>query len=153
MPRLLAILILVLTALPVCAEDKPAPVRVTIVVILASKENNVVNPKLAALAEEVQKRDDKLVGFKIESVLQKSVAIGDSHTFKLLEEQNLKVTIEKPKDKTGRVGLTLKPPGLDEITYTCTCEKFFPVVTSHKTKSGEQLIIAVMAKPCTGKGP
>ena len=59
--------------------------------------------------------------------------------------------IYRAKDKDGRISLTLNPPGMDAVTYACACDKFFPVVTPHKTKSGEQLIIAVMAKPCTKK--
>ena len=134
------------------AED-PAPVRVTIVVILASTEKADIQEKLTALAQAIQKRDPKLIGFQINTVIQKSIPVGDAHTVTLLDDQKLTITIVKPKDKAGRVGLTIKPPGLDEITYTCACEKFFPIITPYKTKSGEQLIIAIMAKPCTGKGP
>ena len=56
----------------------------------------------------------------------------------------------RKKDADGRISLTIKPPGLDKITYGCSCGKFFPVVTPHETKEGEVLIIAVMAKPCMG---
>jgi hypothetical protein len=143
-----------------CADDKKdkekekdAPVRVTVVVVLASGVNKDVDKKLADLATEVQKRYPELVGFKLDDTLQKSIPVGDSHTFDLLEKQSVKVTIDKPKDKNGRVGLTVTPPGGEAVSYTCTCDKFFPLVTTYKTKSGALLLVAVSAKPCTGQGP
>src|SRR4051812_47691931 len=131
-----------------CGDD---PVRVTVVVVLATTENTTIDPKLADLAKEVQKRDEKLLGFKLVSSEAKSVPVGDSVTFKLVDKQELKLKVEKSKDDNGRVGLTIKPPELGEVTYKCSCEKFFPVVTPYKTKAGEVLIVAVMAKPCVAK--
>jgi len=132
---------------------KQTPTRVTVVIVLASSTHKEVNGKLTALATEVRKVHEDLTGFKLESVLQKSLAPGETHSFELLDKQILKVKIDKPKDKDGRIGLTVTPPGLDEVSYTCVCDKFFPLVTPHKTKAGEQLIVAILAKPCTGQGP
>ena|SRR5437868_2195523 len=126
------------------AED---PVKVTVVVVLATTENSNVDPKLADLAKEVQKRDPKLTGFRVAATEVKSIPVGESHTFELVDKLELKVKVEKPKDANGRVGLTIKPPGLENITCGCACDKFFPVVTPHRTKAGEVLIVAVMAKP------
>ena len=125
------------------------PVRVTVVVILASTEDAKVDPKLAALAKEVQKRDKTLVGFKIVASEAKSIPVGGGYAFDLMDEQVLKVTVEKPKDGNGQIWLMMKPPGLEKIKYGCACDKFFPVVTPYQTKAGEVLIVAVMAKPCT----
>jgi hypothetical protein len=127
------------------AEDT---VKVTVVVVLATGDNAKVDPKLADLAKEVQKRDPKLTGFKLVVTEAKSIPVGESYTFDLTDKQTLKVKVERPKDDNGRVSLKIKPPGLENITYGCTCDKFFPVVTPHKTKAGEVLIVAVMAKPC-----
>ena len=44
-----------------------------------------------------------------------------------------------------------RPGDLGEITYACTFEKFFPVVTPYQTKAGQQLIVAVMAAPVVPK--
>jgi len=44
--------------------------------------------------------------------------------------------------------MTIKPPTLGEITYSTTCEKFFPIVTRYVTKDKERLIIAIMVEPC-----
>lgn len=132
-----------------CADD--GPVRVTVVVVLATPQNAKVDPKLKELAKEVQKRDDKLTGFRIAATHGDSIAVGDSATFKLVDKKELKVKVEKSKDDNGRVGLTITPPDLGDITYNCTCDKFFPVVTPYKTKAGETLIVVVSAKPCTRK--
>jgi hypothetical protein len=131
------------------ADDKP--VNVTVVIVLATDQNTKVDPKLKELAKEVQKRDPKLTGFKLVATECKSVTVGDSATVNLTDKQVLKLTVDKSRDKDGRICLTLNPPGMDAVTYACACDKFFPVVTPHCTKSGEQLIIAVMAKPCTAK--
>jgi len=130
-----------------CPNDEP--VRVTIVVVLATSQNSTVDPKLADLAKEVQKRDETLTGFKIKAAEAKSIPIGDGHTFELLDKEVLRVRVERSRDDEGRINLTIKPPGLEKITYHCTCGKYFPVVTPYQTKGGEVLIIAVMAKPCT----
>lgn len=130
----------------------PPPVKVTVVLVLASSAHAEVNPKLRALAEQLQKKNEKLTGFKLAATLEKSIPIGETHTFKLVDGKTMKVTVDSGKDdKTGRVGLTIDAPGLGEIEYTCVCDKFVPVLTPHVNKKGEQLVIAVLARPCTGK--
>jgi hypothetical protein len=131
------------------ADDKP--VSVTVVIILATDQNTNVDMKLKELAKEVQKRDPKLTGFKLVATESKSIPVGGNVTINLTDKQVLKVTVNQAKDANGRITLTLQPPAMDAVNYACTCDKFFPVVTPHRTKSGEQLIIAVMAKPCTAK--
>ena len=131
--------------------DGSKPVRVTVVAVLASTTTTHVDAKLEALAREVRKREPGLTGFRVAAAFQKSVPVGKGHTFELPDKQTLKVRIDRPKGKDGRVGLTIRPPGLGEITYTCACDKFFPVVTPHTTADGERLIVVVMARPCNGK--
>lgn len=132
-----------------CADA--GPIRVTVVVVVATAGNKAVDPKLKDLAKEVRKRDMTLTGFKLVDSHAKSIPPGESAEFPLVEKQRLTVTVDGPKDGNGRVGLTIKPPELGEISYTCTCDKFFPVVTPYKTRKGETLIVVVMAKPCTRK--
>ncbi|MBX9583089.1 MAG: hypothetical protein K2X87_22510 [Gemmataceae bacterium] len=137
-----------------CPHDDPPPagnVRVTVVAVLATADNATVDPKLTDLAKEVRKRDKSLTGFRVAKCEAKSIPVGESLTFCLVEKQELTVTVDRPKDKDGRVGLTIQPPEMGEITYLCTCDKYFPVVTPYKTKAGETLIVLVMGKPCTGK--
>lgn len=145
------LMVVVLVVLSSRGCDDPGPVRVTVVVVLATTDKADVDPKLADLAREVQKRDPKLVGFKLVSSEWKSIPVGESATFPLVEKQELRVKVERPKDEQGRVCLTVRPPELGEVKYACTCDRYFPVVTPYKTAKGETLIIAVMAKPCTAK--
>ena len=151
----LSILILLLLA-PVSAgrdDPKPAPqaVRVTLVVIKASESDEATNPKLATLAKEVRKRNDEFVGFKIVNTLDKSIPLGEPYSFDLPEKQTATVTIREGMDKAGRIELIVKLPGLDEVTYNCVCDKFFPIVTPYKLKTGETILVAILAKPCAGK--
>jgi hypothetical protein len=129
-----------------CPGDDP--VRVTVVVVLASDTETTVDPKLAELAKAVRRRDKTLTGFKLEAAEAKSIPVGQSHTFALVEKQELKVTVTRAKDADGKISLAIKAPELEKLTYGCVCDKFFPVVTPYRTKAGEVLIVAVMAKPC-----
>src|SRR5690348_652159 len=122
------------------------PVRVTVVVVLATTQDIGVDKRLVDLAKEVQKRDSTLICFKVVATEAKSIPVGDGHCFELLEKQVVKVRVERPKDENGRVSLAIRPPGLEKITYGCACGKFFPIVTPYTTKNGEVLIVAVMAK-------
>src|SRR5438094_429255 len=81
--------------------DDPGPVRVTVVVVLATTENTGVDPKLVELAREVQKRDPALIGFRLVSSEAKSIKVGDSATFPLVDKEELKVKVEKPKAVHG----------------------------------------------------
>lgn len=131
-----------------CQQAPAQPVRITVVTVLATAGNKTVDPRLEELAKEVQKRDPSLTGFRIHATEAKSVAVGDSTSFDLVDRQKLSVKVERPRDEKDRVGLSIRPPGLGEVTYTCACERFFPVVTTYRTREGETLIVAVMTRPC-----
>ena len=131
-----------------CQPEPGQPVRITVVTVLATGANTTIDNRLSDLAKEVQKRDPALTGFRIHTTEAKSVAPGDSAAFELIDRQKLVVKVDRPRDEQGRVGLKIRPPGLGEVTYTCTCDRFFPVVTPHRTREGETLIVAVMARPC-----
>jgi hypothetical protein len=146
-----AALVVAVVAPRECQPDPGQPVRITVVTVLATGANATIDNRLADLAKEVQKRDPALTGFRIQATEAKSVAPGDSATFELIDRQKLVVKVDRPRDEQGRVGLKIRPPGLGEVTYTCTCDRFFPVVTPHRTRDGETLIVAVMARPCMMK--
>jgi hypothetical protein len=133
------------------ADDADDSVKVTVVVVLATSEHRVIDPKLAELARQVRKRDPKLTGFTLLATEVKAIAVGDSAAIPLVDKQELKVKVEAGKDDNGRITLTIKAPEVPEFGYACKCDKFFPVVTGYQTAKGEQLIIAVMGKPATGK--
>jgi len=134
-------------------KDKPAAIRVTVVVILATTENNVVDKKLTELAKEMKKRDSDFTGFALHSTLLKSIPVGEDHTFDLIDEQTLKIAISDSKDEHGRVAITATPLSGKDVSYTCVCDKFVPIITGHKTKDKQQLIVAINARPCLGKAP
>ena len=84
------------------------PVRVTVVVVLATTQDIGVDKRLVDLAKEVQKRDSTLIGFKVVATEAKSIPVGDGHSFELLEKQVVKVRVERPKDENGRVSLAIR---------------------------------------------
>lgn len=132
-------------------KDKPTTIRVTIVVVKASTTDKTINPKLKSLAEEVQKRNKEFTGLTIADTLVKSIPLGGKYDFELGQNQTATVTLAKELDKEGRVEVTIKLPGLDAVTYSCVCDKFFPLASPHKFETGENLLVAILAKPCAGK--
>ena len=150
------LLMLTLLAAPVGAatpDTPPAkPVRVIVVVVLAGTLPGPTDPKLRSLAAEVSKRDAKLKSFRLAACLQQSIPVGKTHTFKLPDKQSLKVTVEGPCGQDGKICLSIEPPGGGEVTYSCTCNKYVPVVTGYVNTDDERMILAVMSKPCPGHG-
>ncbi|MCS6864343.1 MAG: hypothetical protein RMJ56_04130 [Gemmataceae bacterium] len=142
--------LIVASLITLAGPAKDNPVRVTVVIVLATENTTQVDPRLKDLAKEVQKRDPKLTGFKLVATESKSIPVGEAAIVPLTDQQVLKVQVDRHKDENGRITLTLHPPAMDVVSYACVCDKFFPIVTPYRTKAGEQLIIAVMAKPCTG---
>ncbi|MCX8140411.1 MAG: hypothetical protein N3E46_12090 [Gemmataceae bacterium] len=130
-------------------EGPTGPVRVTVVVILASSAAGPIDPALEELAREVRKREPKLRSFRLAAVEAQSIPVGQQGLFTLVEKQQAQVRIDTSPDARGRVRLTVSAPGVEQLSYTCVCDKYFPVVTPYRTRNGETLIIAIMAKPCT----
>jgi hypothetical protein len=127
------------------------PVRVTVVVVLATAKNADVDPKLRDLAREVRKLDPTLTGLRIGGSARQSIPVGAGHTFDLVDGRGVRVRVERPKGPDGRVGLRIRLPDGSEMTYTCVCDRFVPLHTFVRTKDGDHVIVAVMAKPCTVK--
>jgi hypothetical protein len=126
-------------------------VRVTVVIVLASTTDPYVDPKLADLARVVRKENGKYVGFRIGGSAQKSLPIGGEHTFDLIDGKPVRLMIMKPRGPDGLIGLRVHLPDGTWMKYDCVCSKFVPFYTSVRTCKGEHVIVAVMAKPCTGK--
>ncbi|MCS7022728.1 MAG: hypothetical protein NZU63_12985 [Gemmataceae bacterium] len=143
-----------LITLSAVAPGEPAPaatpVRVTLVVILASTAtHDDVDPPLEELAREVRKREPQLRCFRLLASHAQSILPGRQASFPLIEKQEATVKIEAFPDERGRVRITLTAPGINQLTYACVCDKYFPVVTPYRTRNGQTLILALMAKPCT----
>jgi hypothetical protein len=133
----------------VCGESSAQPIRVTVAVILASRAHGPVDPVLEELARDVRKRDPQLQSFRLVATEAQSIPVGQQSRFTLVEQQQLQVKIDTSLDARGRVRLTVTAPGVDQLSYTCVCDKYFPIVTPYRTRNGETLIIAIMVKPCT----
>ena len=147
---LLAALAGLLAAPAARAEER----QVTVVVVLATDKNKDIDPKVKCIAEEVQKLEPGLTGFRLARTTCKAITIGMPDSFPLLEKEVLGVLLHEVESKDGkdkqnpeRVRLTIKPPLAGEITYSCCNAKFFPVLTRYKTKDNERLIVAIMVKP------
>jgi hypothetical protein len=125
------------------------PVRVTIVVVLADNQPGGVDPLLEELAREIRKREPQLRRFRIHAIEAQSILPARQGVFTLVDKQQAVIRVEAYPDEKGRARLTLTAPGIDQLTYSCVCDKYFPVVTNYRTAQGERLIVAIMAKPCT----
>jgi hypothetical protein len=136
---------------PACGPAAPESVQVFIIVILATDKDDLVSERIREIAEEAKKKDKSLTGFALYGTSRKSVRMGDSTQFKLVGKAKAEVTVNAKTDNEGRVTLTIKPPTLDELTYSCTCGKFLPILTDYYTPDQKRLIIAVMARPCKKK--
>src|SRR5262249_16464515 len=131
----LAIVASLLGASPCGAEE----VRVTVVVILATDRNNAVAHELKCIAQEVQKKYPHLTGFCLEQITRKSLPVGKSEKFALVDEEVATVLVRHGADSNNRVGLTMKAPLQGEIQYTTCCGKFLPIVTRYETKERDRL--------------
>jgi hypothetical protein len=139
-----------LVAAPTWAGDD---IKVCVVAILVSDKNNVVDERLVDFAKEVQKLKPHLTGFKVGNSSSESIPMGETKVFRLVDKQTIEVTVNSTVDENGRIVLTIKPPNLNQITYTCTCNRYFSMATQYYTKDKEQLFIAVMGKPCNLAAP
>jgi hypothetical protein len=148
--------LLVLAVFTVLAAAGPAPrahgddeVRVSVVAILATTgKNGKVEKELEAIAAEVRKKYPELTGFRRGMMYDVGIAVGQEEKFDLADGEKATVVVLHGADKNDKVRLRVKPPQLNEITYTTCCGKFFPVVTPCETKKKERLILAVMVSPC-----
>ena len=131
--------------------DDAGPIKVTLVLILASDEGNTIDPRLKAIAEEVQKRNPNLKSFTLKSMQSKSYKPGEKFTMPLVENKKVNMQIKHGADKENRVSLSLFAPSMGEIEYQTVCGKFLPIVTPCKTANNERIILAIRVQPCRGE--
>lgn len=136
---------------PKPAEAKP---KITVVVyaILGTTRNKEIPEKLSEFAREAQKKDPKLTGFSIAHKQSLECSIGQPTDFKLVGNQKVTVTLNVDKDDQDRVTLTIKAPGMKEMTYACVCDRYLPIATDHLTPEKDRLFIAISSKRCTVEG-
>ena len=147
-PVFLAAAVLPLAAAVARADE---PVRVTVVAVLASARHAEVDPKLKDLAREVQKRDPTLTGFRLGRMTCLPLTANKKETYPLVDEATAEVTLLEREKPGQRTRLTIKAPDVGEITYETCCGKFFPICTRCVTDKQENVIMAVMVKPCPKK--
>ena len=133
-----------------CHGEKD-PIKITLVVILASEEGNTIDPRLKAIAEEVQKLHPNLKSFKLKHMENKSLKPGEKVSFPAVEKKMVDMVVKHGANKENRVGLAVTAPAMDEIEYQTVCGKFLPIVTRYQTKSKERLILAIRVQPCRGE--
>jgi hypothetical protein len=133
-----------------CWPDEKDPVKVTLVVVLASEKGDKIDKKLQALAAEVQKLHPNLKSFVLKSEESKSLKPNDKVSMLCVDEESAAIVIKHGADKENRVSLAIKPPQMSELEYQSVCGKFLPIVTPYKTKKGECLILAIRVEPCRG---
>jgi hypothetical protein len=133
---------------PATPEVKPEQVKISVVAILATEQNDKIDPRVACIACEVQKVDKKLTGFQVHKMMCQSVAVGGKVNFAVICDQTVGVTVEHGADKDNRIQIKIEPPMLGEITYETCCGKFMPVITRYQTPDNQLLIIAVRVQPC-----
>jgi len=133
---------------PACPGDD---VQVTVVSVLATKENNKIDKKLAELAKKVQERRPYLTGFKIDTQNCETIPVNKAKEFSFVDNQKAVVTVRQAADENNQVKLKVELPCIGKVCYTTCCGKFFPMMTCYQTAKGECLIIAVMVRPCKEK--
>ena len=99
--KLMRYSLLVLVALvALAAEPTPRPqakveVKVCVLAILATDQNDKVDKRVECIAKEVQKVDAKLTGFQIHKMLSKDIAVGGKGNFDLIDDQSVGVTVDR----------------------------------------------------------
>jgi hypothetical protein len=141
-----------LAAEPVAPPTAPAPeVKVCVLAILATDQNDKIDKRVECIAKEVQKIDPKLTGFQVHKLMCQSVALGGKFDFKVIDDQVVSVAVDRTVQKEDGVQVKVVPPTLGEITYETCCGKFLPFITRYQTKDKQLLIIAVRVQTCQDK--
>ncbi len=135
------------------ADPPPEHVRITVVAVLATKNDTVIDPKLKCLAAEVQKKDPTLTGFSLGKTSRLDVALNGCEKFMIDDELEACIHVQRCKEHSDHYCLKVKSGTLvGEITYTAACSKYFPLLTGYSPKKGEgRLILAIMVEACPEK--
>src|SRR5262249_10720884 len=130
---------------PLRAEEK---VQVTVVAVMASSDHRKVDDRLKNLAEELKKKEPTWTGFEVERRTSYSIKLGEKDPFPLVDKCEVTVKV-KGRDDDGCITLLIKPPTLGDISYSCCCGKYFPIITRYETADHKRLVVAIMVSPCT----
>src|SRR5262249_43826186 len=102
----------IMLAAPARAEDKTY--KVVVAAVLASEKSDYVDEKLKCLPKELQKTEPKLKGFRLERHSHTTLALNQTYAFPLVEDQVLRLSVEKDPGNKKMIGLRVKPPQMGE---------------------------------------
>jgi len=140
-------MVLIAPSRAACPDEK---IKITVVVILACEDGEKIDPRLKAIAEEVQKLYPNLKSFQLKTMTCKSLQAGEKGVFPLIDDKTAQVVVKHGADKCNKICLAITPPDQGEIVYSTVCGKFLPIVTRCNTKCKNRLILAVRVQPCAG---
>lgn len=153
-----ATLLIVLASLATIAvadcswPDEKDPVKIKLVVILASDKGNNIDKRLKHVAAEIQKLHPHLKSFAWHSQELRELKPNEKVALQCVDDQKAEITVKHGANKENRVSLAVKPPTMSQLEYQTVCGKFLPIVTPYKTKKkGETLILAISVEPCRGE--
>jgi hypothetical protein len=131
------------------ADPPPERVKITVVAVLATKNNTDVDPRLKCLAKAVQEKHPTLTGFSMGQMTGKVVPLNGKDTFALGDDLEACIHVKRCTENPDRYCLKVKAGTLvGEITYTAACSKYFPLVTEYSPKKGGGcMILAIMVEP------
>jgi hypothetical protein len=139
-----------LASLQACPDEKES-IKITLVVILASEEGDKIDPRLKAIAAEIQKLNPNLKSFCLKTMQSKSLKPGDKVSWPLVDDKEAQMLVKHGANQDNRVSLAVTAPSMGEIEYQTVCGKFLPIVTRYQTKNRERLILAIRVQPCRGE--
>jgi hypothetical protein len=132
--------------------DEKDPVKVTLVIILASEKGDKVDKHLKMLAQEVQKTHPHLKSFTSKTQMSPSLKPNEKTSLLCVDDQMVEMLVKHGADKDNLVSVAIKAPMMSPLEYKSVCGKFLPIVTPYKTKKkGETLILAIKLEPCLRK--
>jgi hypothetical protein len=137
---------------PPLAKDD-GRVTVTVVAVLANDRDTKVDDRLTCLARCIREKHPNLTSFRLGRTSSKPIALGESQTFPLVEDEEAVIRVKRCTEKPDRFCLKVKSPSLvGDITYSSVCGKYFPIDTNYTTrKTHDRVFIAIMVESCPGK--
>ncbi len=131
--------------------DEKDPVKITLVVILASDKGDTIDKRLKGVAAEVQKLHPHLRSFTWHAQERREMKPNEKISMDCIDDTKVDMIVKHGADKDNKVTLWAKPPMMSPLEYQTVCGKFLPIVTPYKTKKkGETLILAIRVEPCRG---
>jgi hypothetical protein len=135
--------IFLLFAIPMLAVAGGPKAKVAVVVVLASEEGDVVDPRLKNIAEEVRKLNPNLKSFRVKSTTTRELPENEKASFPLADMKNVEITVRQCADKEGKTTLAVAPPEQGEIVFRLAANKYLPIVTRVQTERKERVILAI----------